>query len=236
MWVVREDGTAHGDLRQLDNWTPPRMVDATLTGEASFELPADLPTGYHRVHAASEGTEASCLLVVAPSWLGLPARLGTRPHWGLATQLYSVRSRRSWGVGDLTDLAELAGWAGVEHGAGFVLVNPLHAAEPAPPMTPSPYLPTTRRFANPLYLRVERIPEYAQLDADVRAGIDQLARGGALNEREDFIDRDASWSAKLGALRLVHAHERDPGRELAYRAFCRREGSALRGLRARGAR
>ena len=30
-------------------------------------------------------------------------------------------------------------------------------------MEPSPYLPTTRRFGNPIYLRAERIPEYAGL-------------------------------------------------------------------------
>ena len=95
----------------------------------------------------------------------LPERMGDRRAWGVATQLYSVRSAQSWGVGDVADLADLAVWAGAEHGAGFVLVNPLHAAEPAARMEPSPYLPTTRRFQNPLYLRVERIREYADLDA-----------------------------------------------------------------------
>ena len=80
--------------------------------------------------------------------------------WGFAVQLYSVRSRASWGHGDLRDLAELAAWSARRLGAGFVLVNPLHAAEPLPPVSPSPYLPMTRRFASPLYLRVEDIPEY----------------------------------------------------------------------------
>ena len=75
--------------------------------------------------------------------------------WGLMTQLYSVRSRRSWGHGDLDDLAELARWSGAELGAGFVLVNPLHAPSPTVPVEPSPYLPVTRRFVSPLYIRVE---------------------------------------------------------------------------------
>ena len=72
-----------------------------------------------------------------------------------------MRSAGSWGVGDLRDLATLAEWSAREHGADFVLVNPLHAAEVVAPMNPSPYLPTSRRFANPLYLRVEDVAEYA---------------------------------------------------------------------------
>ena len=50
--------------------------------------------------------------------------------WGFAVQLYSLRSRQSWGHGDLRDLADLAAWSACELGAGFVLINPLHAAEP----------------------------------------------------------------------------------------------------------
>ena len=103
--------------------------------------------------------------------------MGDRRVWGIATQLYSVRSAKSWGVGDVGDLEDLAVWGGAELGAGFVLVNPLHAAEPAPPMEPSPYLPTTRRFQNPLYLRPEKIGEYADLDAAARRKVESLRTG-----------------------------------------------------------
>ena len=44
-----------------------------------------------------------------------------------------------------------------------MLINPLHAAEPLPPVTPSPYLPMSRRWVSPLYLRIEDIPEYRDL-------------------------------------------------------------------------
>ncbi|MFI5083931.1 MAG: 4-alpha-glucanotransferase, partial [Streptosporangiales bacterium] len=81
-----------------------------------------------------------------------------RRSWGFAAQLYSVRSRASWGHGDLHDLADLATWSGGDLGADFVLVNPLHAAEPQPPVSPSPYLPMSRRQISPLYLRIEDIP------------------------------------------------------------------------------
>ena len=65
--------------------------------------------------------------------------------WGWAAQLYAARSNSSWGIGDLMDLDRLALWAR-ENGAGFVLVNPLHAATPVLPQNPSPYYPSSRRF------------------------------------------------------------------------------------------
>ena len=225
VWIVLEDGSVHSRIGQVENWQEPREIDGRRVGEASFVVPADVAPGYHSLYASSGGQERRCELIVAPAWLGVPARLGPRKVWGLATQLYSVRSARSWGVGDLTDLSELAGWAGAEHDAAFVLVNPLHAAEPMPPMEPSPYLPTTRRFANPIYLRVERIPEYASLDEKTRAEIERLA--GTARASVQAVDRDSSWTAKRAALALIHAAGLEPDRAIAYRAFCWREGAAL---------
>ena len=58
-------------------------------------------------------------LIITPQWLGSPERMGQRRGWGFATQLYSVRSQQSWGVGDLTDLEDLAVWSAAEHAGGF---------------------------------------------------------------------------------------------------------------------
>jgi 4-alpha-glucanotransferase len=226
VWIEFEDGTALGQLRQGRDDTPARPIGDRMVGQATFVLPAELPLGYHRLCAYSEGQQSSAALIVTPSWVGLPARLGARKLWGLTTQLYSVVSHRSWGVGDLADLADLAGWAGAEHDAAFVLVNPLHAAEPVAPMEPSPYLPTTRRFANPLYLRVEQIPEYAYLNAPTRAQIDAI-RTEAADDDADHIDRDRAWTAKRAALEILRHAGLAPGRQLAFAAFCRREGDAL---------
>jgi 4-alpha-glucanotransferase len=165
-------------------------------------------------------------VIVTPAWLGVPERLGARRSWGLATQLYSVRSRQSWGVGDLTDLADLAVWSASVHGAGYMLVNPLHAAEPTSPMEPSPYLPTSRRFFNPLYLRVEAIPEFAELPR--RGRVRRLREGVQKHAASlDSIDRDTAWAAKREALELVFAIPRMAGRDLAFAAYCAREGTAL---------
>ena len=79
--------------------------------------------GYHTLQARSLDHEAAMPLIVTPAWLGFPERMGDRRAWGLATQLYSVRSAQSWGVGDLADLEDLAVWSAAVHGADYVLVN-----------------------------------------------------------------------------------------------------------------
>ena len=226
VWIRLEDGTSRGGIRQADNFTPPFDLDGRQVGEATFVLPSDLPLGYHRLHLRSGADEFDTTLIVTPSWLGLPARMGARRAWGLATQLYSVRSEESWGTGDLTDLADLAVWAGFRHGADYVLINPLHAAAPAAPMEPSPYLPTTRRYVSPLYLRVEAIPEFAAMPK--RRDVHRLKSKLRSRQRTvETIDRDAAWSAKRAALKLVYRVPRSAGRELAFQAYKDREGTAL---------
>jgi 4-alpha-glucanotransferase len=224
--VELEDGSWRR-LDQLDHWVDPRDVDGTRVGEATFAVPADLPLGYHTLHASSDDSRVTGTLVVTPAWLGLPDGADGARSWGFATQLYSVRSRGSWGVGDLADLGALASWsAGL--GADYVLVNPLHAAEPLPPLEPSPYLPSTRRFFNPLYLRVEDIPEHADLPPAGRATVEQLrAQVPPGLDAGSAIERDPAWAAKRAALLLVHGVPRSPEREAAYAAFRDREGEAL---------
>jgi 4-alpha-glucanotransferase len=162
-----------------------------------------------------------------PGASGRP-RIPAGRSWGFTVQLYSVRSRRSWGHGDLRDLADLAGWSARDLGAGFVLINPLHAAEPLPPVSPSPYLPMTRRYVSPLYLRIEDIAEYQQLDARQRERIDALA--APLRERNataDLIDRDAVWAAKREALEIIRQVPMSDRRREEYQRFRRREGRDL---------
>ena len=185
------------------------------------------PAGVELAGVEPAGVEPASAVPAAPA-PDVRAPVPDRRAWGLTIQLYSVRSRQSWGHGDLHDLADLARWSGRELGAGFILVNPLHAAEPLPPISPSPYLPMTRRYSSPLYLRIEDIPEYAELPPGPRADIERLAAPlRAASTRPALIDRDAVWMAKRAALQLVRQVPLAPSRHAALDAYRAAEGAEL---------
>jgi len=95
----------------------------------------------------------------APQGVGcyLPDWLREGRCWGVACQVYSLRSARNWGMGDFEDLARFAEIVAAA-GGDFVGVNPLHALFMADPGKFSPFSPSTRRFLNPLYIALDRAP------------------------------------------------------------------------------
>ena len=89
-------------------------------------------------------------LIVVPERAYVPPQLEREPAWGIAAQLYSLRSARNDGIGDFGDLAQLASMAG-QLGASAVALNPLHALHLSNPSAASPYAPLSRRYLNSLY-------------------------------------------------------------------------------------
>ena len=153
------------------------------------EIPADVPLGWHRL--TTDGRDIT--VVVVPRHLNRPPKT-----WGWMLQLYALRSDESWGMGDLGDLSAFVAWSGRETLAGLALVNPLHAIGPTRPVPSSPYSPSSRRFANPLYLRISDTDAYQSADADLRRAVDALRP-----VESDLIDYDAVWVAKQQALQLL---------------------------------
>ncbi|MBP2337710.1 4-alpha-glucanotransferase [Saccharothrix coeruleofusca] len=191
-------------LREGDVLDEPGSVVLEDGGEV--ELPAALPLGYHRL---GERT-----VVVAPRALPPVPRT-----WGWMLQLYSMRSNGSWGMGDYGDLAAVAERSARELGAGVLLVNPVQAVSPTHPVERSPYSPSSRRFANPLYLRVTDLPAFARADDRTRARVLALRPD---NDTE-LIDYDAVWAAKKAALELLWRQEEpeEPTGELRdFARFC----------------
>ena len=168
----------------------------------------DVPLGYHSFF----GRDGEKRLIVSPGAGYL--REGMR-SWGWALQLYAVRSSRSWGIGDLSDLAECKRWA-TSQGAGTLLVNPLHAAAGH---QASPYFPTSRCYRNPIYLSIDELPGAAEIE---RLG-ELRAQARALND-DRRIDRTAVNRLKSAAFRLVYERSvRDPG----FDDYVRTEGELL---------
>ena len=188
--VVLEDGTT----QRLD---VPGSVTARRDGRVRLVAPLTrLPLGWHTLRATADGDAAESVLCVAPARLELPA--GLDRAWGWMVQLYSLRSRRSWAMGDYADLRTVVERS-VAAGAGAVLLNPLHAETPVTPINPSPYSPSSRRFRSAIYLHLEDVPEYAAAPDDVRAAVDALRP----QAEPDRVPRDPVWEAKLAALELL---------------------------------
>jgi 4-alpha-glucanotransferase len=196
--------------------SPGRLVledGATLA--VDHALPPDVPLGYHVLLTAREPEPTS--LIVAPRRCPLPPRR----EWGWAAQLYATRSDESWGIGDLADLRRLGCWAR-RAGAGVVLINPLGASLPLPSQEASPYCPSSRRFLNPLYLRVEEVPGAEALGPD----LERLAALGRALNRERLIDRARVFALKMSALEQLW--KLDGGRDPAFERYIRKSGASLR--------
>ncbi len=169
---------------------PGILVDEEGTRRDVTEIPAGLAPGWYRLD-----TDDRELTVVSA-----PRALPRTPRgWGWMLQLYALHSPASWGIGDLGDLRTFTTWAGAEQGASAVLLNPLHAITPVPPVQASPYTPSSRRFGTPLALRVTDLDAYAHADAATRAEVDALRP----EQVGDRIDYDRSWAAKRAATELL---------------------------------
>ena len=175
-------------------------------------LSPDAPYGYHQL-LMRDGARVP--LVTSPGRCALPDEL---KGWGWAAQLYAVRSRAGWGVGDLGDLRSLGSWS-KRLGAATLLVNPLHAVRPGTPQEASPYFPSSRLFRNPLYLRIQDLPG-ARDDPVVSALVLEAEQLG----RAPIIDRDRVMPLKLRALEALWSGFRG---DAGFDAYVAREGVLL---------
>ena len=187
-----------------------RMIQGRRFVRVALAFPHDLPLGYYTVktHAERVGTntESTFLLIVAPERCYIPDELqqGVR-WWGVALQLYSLRSHHNWGVGDFRDLAAVIEWAGKRLGAAVVGLNPLHALKNAKPYHISPYSPTSRLFLNDLYIDVTQVPEcWMGPDVQGRLADPSLRSRIEAARRCEFVDYDAVKSTKREVLDLCY--------------------------------
>ncbi|MBB4265275.1 4-alpha-glucanotransferase [Roseospira visakhapatnamensis] len=202
----------------------------------SLAVPLAVTWGYHHLAVSVDGVEPVTVTVIVAPWrCYLPAAL-TRGErmWGPTVQVYALRGRDDWGMGDFNDLRHLVALSARE-GASVVGLNPLHALFPTRPGHASPYSPSSRLFLNPLYIHVPSVPELA--DSDHATAILETPgfreRLDALTAT-DLIDHTAVHAAKWPVLEALYKTfrardlDRDTDRDRAFQAFRAARGRPLR--------
>jgi len=149
-----------------------------------------------------------------------PCVTGPDRAWGWAVQLYGLRSKESWGIGDMADLRRFGQWSRQE-GASVILLNPLGAQTPIHPYQASPYYASSRRFRNTMYIRIEEVDGAEQVAAEMEPLREAAHR---LNDRR-LIEYDEVFRLKSLALEAIFRAVPDP-QGLA--AWARGKGRALR--------
>ena len=228
VWVEvdAQSGGGRRDLRQLDVQVDPRTVDGRLVGRATFEVPDGLPLGWHRLFAEGPSGYARSALVVTPKRTRNRHTTTAHPLWGWEVPLFAIRSGYAWRTADFTDLGELAALTASPTGPDFLAVHPVPASSPSVPLAVAPHVASSRRFLNPLYVRVEDIRETAYLSAADRTLIEWQAET-LTDLPADVVDRDAVWVAKKAALEVVSSAPRSITRQRAFDEFRSAMGPGL---------
>ncbi len=148
----------------------------------------------------------SCHLIVAPKTCYGPRDAADYKMWGLAAQLYSLKSNNSWGLGDFSDLKKLVKNA-AKRGASCIGLNPIHPLFPGNPAHRSPYSPTSRNFLNTIYIDVTQVVNFDQC----QAAIDKVNSKGFKQQIETvnaakMIDYQHSAWLKYQVLELLYQH------------------------------
>lgn len=219
--VVLETGEVlNGDFNWQDASTPSR--------EGTIALPlSDLPLGYHSLRLPQLGAETH--LIVSPGTCWLPEEI-EGGYWGIAVQLYAVRSATNWGIGDFSDLKTFIDVAAT-HGCDLVGLNPLHQMFLDNPEAASPYSPATRLFLNPIYIDVEAVPEWEQsLAAKMLVATTPFQQRLEACRVAPLVQYGEVTALKMDALRHVFetfVKTAAPDRREAFAAFVADKGASL---------
>ena len=237
-WTLTlENGETRQGVEQLAGLTIVETgeADGRAYARHALELPA-APVGYHTLALTLDtGLSAEVRVIAAPDRCYQPPAIAAGKRiWGVAVQLYALRSERNWGVGDFRDLRELIELA-APLGCGIIGLNPLHALMPANPAHISPYSPSSRLFLNVLYIAVEDTPEYGLSEA-ARRRVGEPAFQAMLRELRTTknVDYVRVAAAKFEILQLLYEQfvsdhlERDTPRAREFHEFVASQGDPLK--------
>ena len=199
--LIEENGNFHQGEWHFE---PDHAIDEReLNGEQLFRFEAFLPyvlaTGYHTFSIKfKNGKTAETSLIATPESCYQPAEFESGSKvWGISLQLYSLRSKSNWGIGDFTDLRDLIDLL-APTGVDIIGLNPLHTLFSHLPENASPYSPSSRDFLNPIYLDIERVEEFSRCEEarDLVFSDDFHAKLQSLRNA-DLVQYSDVWSLKL---------------------------------------
>ncbi|MBU1310949.1 MAG: 4-alpha-glucanotransferase [Gammaproteobacteria bacterium] len=208
------------------------QLDETEYHQYQHTLPFSLAAGYHQLVLQHQDMTYSQQLIVTPAHCYQPAAFTQKKQWGIALQLYGLRSERNWGIGDFTDLANTVRYL-ASVGADFVGLNPIHALYPALPENASPYSPSSRRWLNISYIDVSAMPGFNQCQrtaALVQAP--EFARQLAEQRSKDYVDYTGVMQLKLPAMRSLYQWFVEQGghTDAEFMQFLQQGGASLQQL------
>ena len=201
-----------------------RTVGKKTYGRLEIEITSDLAVGYYDAELNVGENSYRTLLAIAPEKCWQPEGWDKMRLWGYCVQLYSLRSRRNWGIGDFTDLCNFVGMCR-KSGADIIGLNPVNVLGHCFPEEASPYSSVSRLFLNPIYIDVESVPEFRPEDRyQAEAEIADL-------NAADTIDYGRVYPLKMKVLQTLYRRmKEDPERMKAFDKFCRRKGEDLDNL------
>jgi len=223
-----------GDLIHFSRITPVRFKERDINGrryiKVAYECREIVEPGYYDAEIelshpdkSYDGLKKRTRLILSPGYSYLPDELLEGRCWGIAVNLYAIRSQNNWGAGDFDDLKKIISWIS-ELGGDLVGINPLHAISNTMPYGVSPYAPLSRLYKNPLYLNMAEIYDATKFinKSDLKS----------LREK-DLIDYEGVYSFKISVLRRVFAdfyknhYIKDTEEAKRFKSFIAKEGKDL---------
>lgn len=158
-----------------------------------------LPWGYHHLALEWQGGTGETLIISAP----LRAYAHQQRVWGVFAPMYALRSERSWGCGDLSDMGNLLDWV-ASQGGSLVATLPFLARFMSDNVDPSPYSPISRLFWNEVYIDVTGAPELPFCpEAQSLISSASFQQELAALRRSDLVDYPQVMSLKRRALEAL---------------------------------
>ena len=195
-----------------------KVIGQTTYQKWDLKIKDAIEIGYHKLEIQIGKKSYHSVLAKCPQKCYTTANIENDGLWGFTVQLYSLRSKRNWGVGDFTDLENFAKIA-ADAGADVIGLNPLNVLSHDFPENASPYASISRLFLNPIYIDVEKVEGFNEsLKNKYAKQIEAL-------KKTNLIDYTNVYHLKIKILYELFEKKKKPSK--AFENFKKEKGDAL---------